>query len=121
MKSLSHIRLFVTPWTVAYQAPQSMGFSRQKYWSGSLFPSLGDLPDPGNKPGLLHCRQMLYHPSHQENGEQLGDTHRLFSSLEALLTWRKGGRPVNLGKKRRIAGMGWRERRRNPEGEEEWS
>ena len=38
---------FVTPWTVAYQASQSMGFSRQEYWSGLPFPSPGDLPDPG--------------------------------------------------------------------------
>ena len=39
VKSLSHVRLFVTPWTVAYQAPPSMGFSRQEYWSGLPFPS----------------------------------------------------------------------------------
>ena len=44
--SLSRVRLFVTPWTVAYQVPQSMGFSRQEYWSGLPFPSPGDLPDP---------------------------------------------------------------------------
>ena len=50
VKSLSHVRLFVTPWTVAYQAPLSMGFSRQEYWSGLPFPSPGDLPDPGIKP-----------------------------------------------------------------------
>ena len=50
MKSLSHVRLFVTPWTVAHQAPPSMGFSRQEYWSGVRFPSPGDLPDPGIKP-----------------------------------------------------------------------
>ena len=47
VKSLSLVQLFATPWTVAYQAPQSMGFSRQEYWSGLLFPSPGDLPDPG--------------------------------------------------------------------------
>ena len=41
---------FATPCTVAHQAPLSMGFSRQKYWSGVLFPSSGDLPDPGIKP-----------------------------------------------------------------------
>ena len=41
----------MTPWTVARQAPLSMGFSRQEYWSGLPFPSLGDLPDPGIKPG----------------------------------------------------------------------
>ena len=40
----------VTPWTVACQAPLSMGLSRQEYWSGLLFPSPGDLPDPGIKP-----------------------------------------------------------------------
>ena len=51
VKSLSRARLFVTPWIVAYQAPQSMGFSRQEYWSGLPFPSPGDLPDPGIKPG----------------------------------------------------------------------
>ena len=47
MKSLSRVRLFVTPWTVAYQASPSMGFSRQEYWSGLPFPSSGDFPDPG--------------------------------------------------------------------------
>ena len=51
VKSLSHVRLFATPWTVANQAPLSMGFSRQEYWSGLLFPSPGDLPDPGIEPG----------------------------------------------------------------------
>ena len=47
MKSLSHFRLFETPWTVAYQAPLSTGFSRQEYWSGLPFPSPGALPGPG--------------------------------------------------------------------------
>ena len=47
MKSLSRVQLFATPWTVAYQAPPSMGFSRQECWSGLPFPSPGDLPDPG--------------------------------------------------------------------------
>ena len=46
----SHVRLFATPWTAAYQAPPSMGFSRQEYWSGLPCPSPGDLPDPGIKP-----------------------------------------------------------------------
>ena len=50
VKSLSRVRLFVTPWTIAYQAPPSMGFSRQECWSGLPFPSPGDLPDPGIKP-----------------------------------------------------------------------
>ena len=51
VKSLSHVRLFATPWAVAYQAPQSMEFSRQQYWSGLPFPSPGDLPNPGIEPG----------------------------------------------------------------------
>ena len=51
VKSLSRVRLFASPWTVAYQDPPSMGFSRQEYWSGLPFPSPGDLPDPGIEPG----------------------------------------------------------------------
>ena len=50
VKSLSCVRLFVTLWPVAHQAPPSMGFSRQEYWSGLPFPSPGDLPDPGSEP-----------------------------------------------------------------------
>ena len=53
MKSLSCIRLFLTPWTVAYQALQPMGFSRQEYWSGLPFLSPGDLPNPGIEPEYL--------------------------------------------------------------------
>ena len=47
---LSCFRLFVTLWAIAHQAPLSMGFPRQEYWSGLLFPSPGDLPGPGIKP-----------------------------------------------------------------------
>ena len=50
VKSLSCVQLFVTPWAVAYQAPLSMGFSRQEYWSGLPCPSPGDLPNPGIEP-----------------------------------------------------------------------
>ena len=50
LKSLSRVQLFATPWTVAYQAPPSMGFSRQEYWSELPFPSPGDLPNPGIEP-----------------------------------------------------------------------
>ena len=50
VESLSRVRFFATPWTVAYQAPQSMEFSRQEYWSGFPFPSPGDLPNPGIEP-----------------------------------------------------------------------
>ena len=50
---LSHVRPFPTPWTVAYQAPLSMGFPRQEYQSGLQCPALEDLPDPGIKPASL--------------------------------------------------------------------
>ena len=66
VSSLNHVRLFVTPWIVAYEAPPTMGFSRQEYWSGLPFPSPGDLPDPVIEPRspALH-RQTLYCLSHQ--------------------------------------------------------
>ena len=48
---LSPIRLFAMPWTVVYQAPLSMEFSRQEYWSELPFPSPGELPDPGMELG----------------------------------------------------------------------
>ena len=48
---LSRVRLFAISWAVAYQAPQSMEFSRQEYWSVLPFPSPGDLSDPGVEPG----------------------------------------------------------------------
>ena len=51
VQSISRVRLFVTPWTVACHAPRrSMGFSRQEYWSGLPFPSSEDLPNPGIEP-----------------------------------------------------------------------
>ena len=56
--------LFATPWTVAFQVLPSMGFSRQEYWSGLLFPSPGDLPDPGIEPGspTLQADSLLSEP-----------------------------------------------------------
>ena len=50
VNSLSRVRLLVTPWTVAHQAPLSMEFPRQEYWSGLPFPSPGDLPNPRVEP-----------------------------------------------------------------------
>ena len=75
MKSLSRVRLFATPWAIAYQDPLSMGFSRQRYWGGLPFHSPGDLPNPGIElvspamqadslptelPGKPHCREPAY-------------------------------------------------------------
>ena len=53
MKSLSHVRLFVTLWTIANQAPLSKGFSKQEYWSELPCPPPRDLPDPGMEPVSL--------------------------------------------------------------------
>ena len=47
---LSRVQLFLGTWTLAHQAPVSMGFPRQEYWSGLPFPAPGDLPDPGMEP-----------------------------------------------------------------------
>ena len=64
---LSNVRLFMTPSTVAHQAPLSMEFSRQDYWSGLPFPSPGNLPNPGIKPmflRLLHWKADSWPVSH---------------------------------------------------------
>ena len=55
LSQFSPVWLFVTPWTEALQAPPSMGFSRQEYWSGLPFPSPGDLPDSGIEPEAPTC------------------------------------------------------------------
>ena len=64
LESLSHVQLFVTPWTVAYQVPPSMEFSRQEYWSGLPLPSPGNLPNPGIEPGYpaLQADALLSEP-----------------------------------------------------------
>ena len=60
VKSLSRVLLFATPWTVAYEAPWSVEFSRQEYWSGLPFPSPGDLSNPGIKPGSPALQADIY-------------------------------------------------------------
>ena len=67
VKSPSRVRLFAIPWTIAYQAPPSMGFSRQEYWRGLPFPSPGIFLTQGSNLGLPHCRQMLYPLNHQRS------------------------------------------------------
>ena len=64
VKSISRVRPFATRWTVAYQAPLSMEFSRQEYWSGLPFPSPGDLPNPGLESGCpgLQAEALLSEP-----------------------------------------------------------
>ena len=65
VKWLSRVWLFATLWTVAYQVPPPMGFSRQEYWSGLPFPSPGNLPNLGIEPRLPHWSQTLQPLSHQ--------------------------------------------------------
>ena len=67
VQSLSCVQLFETPWTVVCQNSLSVEFCRQEYWSELSFPSPGDLPDPGIKLCLLHCRWILYPLSHLGN------------------------------------------------------
>ena len=61
----SHVWLFATPWTVTRQAPLSMEFSRQEYWSGLPFPSPGIFLIPESSSGLLHCRWTLCYMNHR--------------------------------------------------------
>ena len=61
LSHLSCVQIFVTLWTTARQAPLSMGFSRQEYWSGLPQPLPGDLPNQGLNLGLLYCKQVLSH------------------------------------------------------------
>ena len=77
----------VTPRTVALQAPLSMGFSRQEYWSGWPYPSPGIFQTQGSNPGLPHCRQILYHLSYLRSPSVGGwfKTKILFSFGENML------------------------------------
>ena len=75
---LSHVQLFVTSWTITCQAPLSMEFSWQEYWSGLLFPSAGDLPNPGIKPGSSALEADSLHSEPPDSGLTLfavPDTH----------------------------------------------
>ena len=74
---LSHVRLSATPWTAAFQAPLSVEFSRQEYWSGLPCPPPGDLPNPGIKPRSPTLQQILYQLSHQGNPyKEIKDTKK---------------------------------------------
>ena len=73
----------VTPWTAAHQASLSLEFSRQENWSGLAFLSPGDFPTQESNPALLHCRQILYHLSHQ-GIEGKGEHSSVHSNMESL-------------------------------------
>ena len=98
MKSLSRVRLFATPWTVAHQAPPSMGFSRQEYWSALPFPSPRDLLDPGIEPRspALQADALTSKPPGKTsipkkgNAKECSDYHTIVeTSLEKLSIFNK--------------------------------
>ena len=81
---LSHIRLSATAWTVAHQAPLSMEFYRQKYWSGLPFPSPGDLPNPGIEPKSPALQADIFFLTALRQGKSKKNTERdLKVSLDA--------------------------------------
>ena len=88
---LSHVRLFATPWTAAYQASSFMGFSRQEYWSGLPFPSPGDLPDPGIDPGspTLEADALTSEPPllRFRRMKKKNERFSFLKAYENLLTW----------------------------------
>ena len=86
MKLLSRVELFVTPWTVAYQAPPSMGFSRQEYWNGLPFPSPADLPDSGIEPGFpaLEADALTSEPPGKTEDTVLSVIHKLTNGNKHL-------------------------------------
>ena len=96
LRRFSQVQLFVTLWTVARQAPQSMEFSRQEYWSGLPFPPPGDTLDPGIEPGspevpALQADSIPLSHCHWRNSTLLHDNSHLilhsFVSLRSLITW----------------------------------
>ena len=81
---LSHIWLFETLWTTAHQAPLSMGFFRQEYWSRLPFSPPGQILTQGSNPQLLHCRQILHHWAIREAWQKKKATHNLQSPSTVL-------------------------------------
>ena len=90
VKLISHAQLFMTPWTVAYQAPQSMGFSRQEYWSGLPFPS-----------PQTSCNISLSQGPVFNNGLQTSQVEQW------LKTKKKKNPPANEGDGRNIGSIPW--------------
>ena len=85
---LSHVQLFATPWTVARQAPLSLEFSRQEYWSSRLpFPTPGDLPDPGIKPsspalaGRFFTTELPGKPSRKQRESQKDEPKEIHTKI----------------------------------------
>ena len=81
LSHFSRVWLFVTPWTVTSQAPLSMGFFRQKYWSGESFLSPGDLPNPGVEPWspVLQADALPFQPGNIQNRSSVQFSHSVMS------------------------------------------
>ena len=114
MKSLSRVQLFATPWTIAYQAPRSIEFSRQEYWNGLPFPSPGNLPNQGSNPYLPHCRQTRYRLSHQGSKSSFKVPCRGLEWQEWPGPWRasvsmavKWGQHLCTPRPHRACGLAW--------------
>ena len=87
VKSLSCVRLFATLWTVAHQAPPSIGFSRQEYWSRLPFPSPGDLPNLGIEPTSPTLQADALAPEPPGKPEILVGFTLLNNKVFTLLRW----------------------------------
>ena len=95
--TLSHVRLFATPWAVAFEASLSMGFPRRANWTGLPFASPGHLPDPGWNPCLLHHRRSLSRRVAREALQTGGPCCRVTSLAGSFLVADRGGTWVPLG------------------------
>ena len=93
VKSLSHVWLFVSTWAVAYQAPLSMEYSMQEYWSGLAFLLHGICLTQGLNPGLPHVKQMLYCLSHQGIKAQ---GRKVMTNLDSILKSRDTTLPTKV-------------------------
>ena len=92
LSHFSYVQLFATLWAVAHQAPLSMGFSRQEYWSGLPFLPPGDLPEPGIKP-VSPAASALKVDSLPSEPPGLPQMHESKNGLEFINTW-KGRCPL---------------------------
>ena len=86
IQSLCHVQSFFTPWTIAQQDPLSMGFPRQEYWSGSPFPSPGNLPNPGIKPASPALAGRFFTTEPRGKPQRMRWLDRITNSMEMNLS-----------------------------------
>ena len=104
VKSLSRVRLFATPWTIVYETPPSMEFSKQENWSGLPFPSPGDLPNPGIEPvsPVLQADAFITWATREVVGKE---THLPKETQVGSLGW---GDPLKKGTATHASILAWR-------------